>query len=374
MYIRSLELCNFQKHENFKAEFTPRLNIIHGESDMGKSCIIRALSWLLFNSAIKGARKEGTARTSVRAVLDSGIILERIKSDKENAYIIEKDGDKKRYDAIGKKIPDEVRKIISVFPMEIDGEDVILNISPQLEVPFMLAESPIFRMKIFNKLTGNDLLDSVAQSFNKDILKLGREFKILDEELEIKQGNLGDVIHQIEGLSTISRDAERAFKGLKERLKRFLVIRDIESKLISFNQNITKLSEDIQSIRIPEIKNIDELRVRAEKLRVIQNLVNQLYSDEKEIEYFKGQLKKIKFPENVDSLKSRSERYEKVAQLVSTLRLREETYKNMGRDLGIITEEINTKTDEYKDILKKYGKCPTCHSEITSEVLEGIKL
>lgn len=48
-YIKSIEIENFQSHKYSKLDFSERLNVIVGPSDNGKSAIIRALKWVLFN-------------------------------------------------------------------------------------------------------------------------------------------------------------------------------------------------------------------------------------------------------------------------------------------------------------------------------------
>ena len=53
-YIKNLRIINFQSHKNTTMNFSNGLNVIVGESDVGKTAIIRALKWVLFNEP-KGA-------------------------------------------------------------------------------------------------------------------------------------------------------------------------------------------------------------------------------------------------------------------------------------------------------------------------------
>ena len=48
-YKKYLHLINFQSHLNTVIELHPGLNILVGESDQGKTAIIRALRWLFYN-------------------------------------------------------------------------------------------------------------------------------------------------------------------------------------------------------------------------------------------------------------------------------------------------------------------------------------
>jgi exonuclease SbcC len=47
--IDSLSIQNFQSHEKTELEFDEGINIIIGQSDSGKSAILRALNWVVNN-------------------------------------------------------------------------------------------------------------------------------------------------------------------------------------------------------------------------------------------------------------------------------------------------------------------------------------
>ena len=48
--IKSVELKNFQSHNQSRLEFCDGVNIIVGASDSGKSAILRGLFWVLYNN------------------------------------------------------------------------------------------------------------------------------------------------------------------------------------------------------------------------------------------------------------------------------------------------------------------------------------
>ena len=50
--IQSLALKNFQSHKDTLIKFDPGVNVIVGSTDSGKSAIIRALRWLVWNRPI----------------------------------------------------------------------------------------------------------------------------------------------------------------------------------------------------------------------------------------------------------------------------------------------------------------------------------
>ena len=129
-YITKLELNNFQKHKHLIVNFTKGVNVIVGETDAGKSCVMRAITWLTFPSELKGdvVRRENTKKTSVKAWYNNGIIIERVKSESVNRYIIGEGETKEEYNAIGKTLPKEVQEALMVKHIDIDGDKLILNI------------------------------------------------------------------------------------------------------------------------------------------------------------------------------------------------------------------------------------------------------
>jgi len=47
--IQQLSIANFQSHKDTTLAFDPGLNVIVGPTDCGKTAVIRALRWLIWN-------------------------------------------------------------------------------------------------------------------------------------------------------------------------------------------------------------------------------------------------------------------------------------------------------------------------------------
>jgi exonuclease SbcC len=189
MKILKARLINFQKHTDTPVNFSPDLNVITGKSDSGKTALKRSIHWVLFNAPIaeKDYRRWGTKETTVTLWLDNGFEVERTRTDTLNRYILRKEGCTDLiFDAVGKEIPEAVRKVIEVGLLEIDETKLNLNIAEQQGFPFLLDCPPSFRAKLFNKLTGNELLDKIFSFLNKEKLRIQKDIKS-KEELSISQ-------------------------------------------------------------------------------------------------------------------------------------------------------------------------------------------
>ena len=47
--IDKIKIQNYQSHENTELELSPGINVIIGETDRGKTSILRALNWMFSN-------------------------------------------------------------------------------------------------------------------------------------------------------------------------------------------------------------------------------------------------------------------------------------------------------------------------------------
>jgi exonuclease SbcC len=330
MHITKLELHDFQKHKDLTLDFTKGINVIYGQTDVGKSCIVRAIKWVAFNEPLgDDIRKEGSKKTSVKMTLDTGIQVEKIKSNTVNAYVIYRDGQKQRFDSIGKTIPEEVQKILGIRPLDIDGEKIILNIADQIALPFLLDRTPGFRAKLFNKLTGSDITDKVLQSYNKDLLQISRDTKNETEKVEELNKQLKKVTIQKSKLNTLYGNLSKNQKNIQTLYDKYQTLLEIKNKLQQNTKENNRLIRELKTIKIPNI-DIPTLRQKIDQLQKLIELDTAINRNENQT---------IKVTKQI---------------------------KNINQSL---TQEINN----YRNILKEAKVCPICKQEITEQVLKEIK-
>ena len=274
MYIKSLELTNFQAHEHLQVNFINGINVVVGASKIGKSCIRRAIEWCLFNSKIDGIRREDTKQTSVKIILSNDAILERIRSASINRYILNFNGKESTFDSIGRTIPEEVKDAIGLLPIEVDGEELWLNSAPQIALPFLFDKSPTWRMKLFNKLTGNDVLDKLFVQFNKDILRIGRDHKTDTERFDYLAIELETKEIEKEQLEAIHETVKNQILKLQEIQK----IYDNHVELLDLQQKNKEdcmlVSEQKGAIKFPQDTEIERLTIKITNLEAKKTLLN----------------------------------------------------------------------------------------------------
>ncbi|AYO30533.1 hypothetical protein D2962_07770 [Biomaibacter acetigenes] len=92
-YIKSIKLVNFQSHKNTEISLDEGLTVILGPTDQGKSAIIRALKWVLYNEP-RGTDfiTVGCKYCRVTLEMSNGTVIIRERDGNKNRYILRKDG------------------------------------------------------------------------------------------------------------------------------------------------------------------------------------------------------------------------------------------------------------------------------------------
>lgn len=186
-YIQRLVLDNFQSHEHTETEFGPGLNVIIGPSDQGKSAIIRALRWALYNQP-RGSDfvRAGTNTCRVLVVFSDGyqVLRERVKT--VNRYTLTKpDGSEQIFEGFGTEVPAEVAAAHGMPEVALDRDhSVALNLGSQLEGPFLLDGTGSDRARAIGRLAGVHIIDAAMRSARKDQLQLGKDQRRLEAEVQ----------------------------------------------------------------------------------------------------------------------------------------------------------------------------------------------
>ena len=150
---------NFQCHRSLSFSL-PEKGVVAliGETDSGKSAVLRALGWLFFNRPI-GFSFLGPFGKECRVSMElpNSTRIERIRGPSKNCYVLSlpKQEEPLVLSAVGNEVPEEVRQILPMHP--------ILNVQWQHDPPFMLRMSPGERSRLLNEATDAAAIDRAIQ-------------------------------------------------------------------------------------------------------------------------------------------------------------------------------------------------------------------
>jgi len=367
MKIKTLQLKNFQKHEDLCIHLSKNVNILYGKSDAGKSCIRRAIEWCLFSENISGIRKEGSKQTSVNITFDNGVELERIKSASINRYILRKDNEEKIYDAIGRSIPEEILDVINIKPITIDDQEINLNISRQLDPPFLLGKtySGSFRMKLFNKLTGNDLLDKVLKSFSKDLRQINIDEKNYSEQLEEDKIKFETVDKEYEIKQKQYDVLNHKFQSLKKKQERLDKLNELIEKITEITSARLDVNTELHNIQDIDINIVTTLKAQIDRYSKLTDLKNRLKTTKIEQQDISYDLTKIMHPElNIEGMRGKIKRLDTLKLISNRVKSINMDKKSETIELEEVTKDLEKSQSQYKEIFDKLDICPICKQEI----------
>jgi len=153
--LKSLSISNFQSHKNSILNFAPGVNCIVGESDSGKTAILRALNWIITNRPSGDAfRSSWGGVTECRVDLTDGNWIARTKDKDGNQYELNAEVMK----AMGMTVPESIAKVLNLNSVNIQG---------QMDSPFLLASSAGEVAQTLNEVVGLEDIDKALTAANR---------------------------------------------------------------------------------------------------------------------------------------------------------------------------------------------------------------
>lgn len=415
MYIQTLELTNFQSHSHTKIDFDKGLNTIFGESDQGKTSIIRALRFVFYNrpAGADFIRNEENF-TDITVTLDNGNKISRIKNRKGlNRYILFKDNKKTVYDNFGTDVPAEIKEALGIDKANFDKNTSIeLNLAQQLDPPFLLSETGSTGAKFIGKLSGIDLADTAIQDLNKDIRNIGIEKR--NSESKIKEliyrleayKDLPSIKEKIEKIEILLKDIKKTSEKLTQlhvlnqrtihyreekvgnqrllekykNIPDFAPIENIQKKLESYIILSKKYTSCIllqekckislhKLDDIPEFSPIENLQTKLEKHIRFLNLYKINKEKSRKVSIV------LESYSDLPDIAPIIETYEKISAMAMTQSKAQKLNKRKEELLSSINhiDFVFTNTvKEYKVILEEAKICPTCGSNLSDNRIKNI--
>ncbi len=269
IYISKLELENFQSHKYTLLDFDKGLNVIIGNSDSGKTAIIRAIKWALYNEP-QGDYfiRQGEKNTSVSVYFNTGAIVKRFRSPSKNSYYLKKsNGEEFSFEGFGRVVPKEILEEINISKINLDeSTHTMLNIAEQLEGPFLLNEKNSVRASAIGRLVGVNFIDDALRETIRDANKTTSSIKTLEDRREFLSEKLKEFDYLVKKEEVLAE-----LKNLKSEL---------DTQTHKYN-SLLKLFQKFKSI---ESEINDELNIieKHKNLDVIVNIYDKL-----NLEYFK---------------------------------------------------------------------------------------
>lgn len=220
--IEKIEIHNFQSHKATVLELDAKVNTLQGNSDCGKSAVLRALQWLIFNPAgdyfISDWARKGKTQTAPCEVIvyANGHKIVRRRDKDFNGYYL----DDEMFEATRNTVPKKISDILNL------GE---VNVQRQLDPPFLLSMSAGEVSRYINNLVNLTRIDTWTSAANSRERKLRQDADAAFERVEKARGKvesysflprLEELSDTIESLEAHGSDVGALYADLSETLSK----------------------------------------------------------------------------------------------------------------------------------------------------------
>ena len=414
--IARVEIKGFQSHKDSDIPFGPGLTAIVGSSDSGKSSIIRALRFALYNEP-RGAEfiRHGSVSASVKVTFSDGSYLERTRTrSSSGSYRIGlPDGTETEIKGFANNMPVDIPNTHQMPRIQLTKDlEATLSIGYQLDQPFLIGESPGTRASIIGKLAGVDLVDGAVREIAKEVLAESKELRRLKEERTAVEESLVE-FQDLDETKTRLEEAAQKLKKLQDLQKK----RDDAVHLSQASTNnslqlmnaydaILKAERVLQyELHVQKILSADQIAKRASSVRAehgrLTGEIERLRMDTEELTQRLQLLPLVSTMEMlagkrrtaVSILNSQNDVNDTIAQAKKELaslptirteglvRALEENLRKKELAVTLIDEDLTNRTQqqhfqqviaqqkenyqnarrEYHRLLEENGTCPTCH-------------
>ena len=403
--IKKVHLKNFESHEDSEIDFTDGLNLIIGQSNQGKSSIVRAIALVCANRFDKDCVRTGSDFCEVTVETDKGSVTAQ-RGESVNRWIVRHlNGETKEYKNLGLSVPPDAFEVLGIGERTHGDIKELPNIMFQLEKHYMLSEidgkkatsNMIARMMDDAIGIGGmeDLIKDMAtdfQSFKKDLndcvssisekkSEIMEEsiFKDKEESVKLSRSMFNDV-QEIKSLLDQSYDLSRKISVTKETLchvnEELCLIDDLNESYDQF-ETVARKYLDISSA-ISTMRLIDCLNGSIESIRKLEHGFLDLENGQsklKDISCAKRTSEMVNELSMFDRFRSMFDEFGELDSLFKRISSAKEDLDNARRtyrkimktssDLKSEVEGISRSSNDLDKLKEELGECPLCGSKFT---------
>jgi DNA repair exonuclease SbcCD nuclease subunit len=364
VYINRVEIKNFQANKKRIVDFVDGLNVIKGESNAGKSAILRAIYWVLYDKP-SGSDfiTTGAKSCSVRLHLSNGIIIERKRSrSSSGSYLVTSANGVQEFKGFSNNIPIEITNAHQMPELKINGVSYRINIASQLDPAFLIGNSQAERLSMIGSLVDADRADEAKKDFQGQKIRKSTEKKNISDILKSKQNELA----KYDYLAKMEKDIkvlEVALKRLEDEEDKVNTLNDIYNEHNDLYNEMTDIDNKLNSIVIIDKNTLNEYEDIIDDLQFYYSLYDDDVNYNKELDDINSKLDSI--PDS-DELNKLLIEYKDIVNELDELNSLESEYKDLSEmtfDFDYNLDELNSCISEYRSLIQEIETLVKLESE-----------
>jgi exonuclease SbcC len=215
--IKNIAIENFMSHQATRIELAPGVTVITGPNNIGKSAVVEGVRSLIHNPSPKHSIRHGAKQAVVRLELDSGEIIEWVRSDKTAFYRLlrpstdgqEKAPEVEEYRKLGQSVPDDIMALLRLGLVETEIGEIDIHIGNQREPIFLLNSPGSHAASFFAASTEAEYLLRMRQALKSRVDYAKATTKALVSDCKIREREL----LRYRPLSLLEPEVEKAEKS-----------------------------------------------------------------------------------------------------------------------------------------------------------------
>lgn len=361
--LKSLGLSKIQSHKETYIEFSPGFNVICGDSDSGKSAILRSVSWVWRN------KPNGDTLKNWDCKKNDSIAVEMVMSDfdEDTSILKERKGRTASYtlsnypspfDVVGRDVPQEALDVINFSELNFRGQ----------HDPYLLRLTPGQLAKMINDLVGLSSIDTSLAYLNRKANKLKSEVNTKINQIEAHSNEIENLQYLEKMNSEISELEELQSEYERIALKKESISKKVEA--IEILQSEIQFNHDVLSAEKPsnEIYNLMErLKTASDKNNKINSLVLSIKDTEKKLEEEREWVKACEPSEEINLL---MQKFSKVKSSRSSLESLISSVNSIKQALKIAQNSFNNVQKALREFLVKTDTCPVCYRKLDNHTID----
>lgn len=364
--IKSITIKNFESHEDTTIHFGSGLNLLVGESNSGKSSIIRSAAAVVNNQWSKEMVRNGYNTCKVRMETERGWV-ECERGEKVNVWKCFDGKNIQEYKKVGTTVPEQVTEILGMGERDRGDVKELPNFMFQLEKHYMLSEvdgkkaTSNLVARMMDNAIGLGGMEDLIKDLSSDLLKDKKWLTEKTNEItELKSQILDEIIFN---------DYKKLVDEITKNEEKFVKNESVLNQAVAKNEEYKKYRDSLEKYK--NTKNIsdelNELEKMFARLTILQNTIkliekkNQIeekiskissYSDWEEIDLI------------VDKIASKSKEIKKAQEILSDARKKWKKIKELSTIINEDSKKSVILEKELENIKKEMGVCPLCGGEL----------
>ena len=311
MKINRIHLENYRIHDKLDVEFDSGINLLLGENGKGKSSILEAIGYALFDSELRG----GNQREAIKYGKKSAKIeIEFTGIDGEDYIVTRKvpgstsiyKKDNPEFQLIGKE--DRIRELCGIKG-DLKGIYDNVIVAKQNEFISSFKEKDNEREKIFNKVFNTDIYKKIYEGYSRDAVNR------YEKDIEIERSSMENIAEIMEDPADIKEKLEFEKGRAKEYNLSLTLLNNEKSKVKEFLNSYNSLNIEIEKLTGEINALTGNLKNKNEELIKVGNSISESEISEKIVKENREKYEEYqKYSQEINILKTRKKELEKIKE------------------------------------------------------------